>query len=1216
MREHVASDHYQLPSNMSIAQKSFAKIAALAVAISLVVGFAFVTAERAQAAALTSAQISSIISLLQSFGADSTTIANVQASLMGQPTSGSTGGSTSSVCPFTWTRNLTTGATGADVLALQKFLNSDSSTQVAVTGAGSPGNETQFFGPATGAAVTKFQVKYAAQILTPLGLTNGTAFFGASSRAKANELCASGGSTGGNTGGNTGGTTTGTGLMVSAGVQPQNSLAPASANRVPFTTFTLTAGNDGDVTVNGITVQRTGLAQDAAFSGVVLVDNSTGAQLDISKTFNSNHQAVVGGSFVVPRGISKSFTVAGNMSSDETLYAGQAAQLSVVAVNTTATVSGSLPITGATQTINSTLTLGTVTANTSSYDPGTTANKQIGTTGIRFSAMRLTAGSAEDITVHSIRWNQTGSAGSGDLANLMTVVNGTSYPTMVDATGKYYTTTFPAGVVVTKGNSIDVYLQGDLVGPASANRTVEFDIYKSTDIYITGNTYGYGITPGNPSATGVFRNDATNPWFTGYVVTIQAGTASTIQNNTSVAAQNVAVNVPNQPLGGFQTTILGEPISVQGMYFAIATSGTATGQITSVSLVDQNGTVVAGPVDASNGDGTHETATCASAAQYCLLHFTDTITLPTGTNSYHLVGKLPTTFSNGSTVILKTNPGSDWSNVTGQTTGNTISLTGNGAFQMNTMTVQSATTTIANASQPSSQNVVPGAQGFVFANIQLDGTQSGEDVRLSSLPLVLTVGAGGAVTDLTACQLWNGSTSLNTGSNVINSNNIQTSGSKTTFNFDNALTIPKGTVVTLALSCNLSSSAANNATYSWSKDAVPGDYNITGVQSGVSVTPSLVAGNAPTMTASTGAFTATAAGTAIAQPALAQVPAGSTGVTVGFVKFHATNEAVNLTKVGLTLTHGTYGSASTGSGHSSASGAGDVTLAYIYNGSTLVGTASFSGSQTTATTTLSTPVTLAKDADMTLTIKADIAPISVSGSAGIGDTLAIDPLNAQGTGAASGKTLNVSATSGVNGVQLFKSVPTVANNSSVSCSNSSTPVCTGTTQTLKQFTVTANNAGPVSVEQLKFFVSTSSANVTNLLVQVLDNGNNVATSTFGSTQCSTGCTAGQSAGTSAVVFTGGPVIIPAGTSYTFKLLADVAPTATTWSVNAKLKGTSAAIAGIGSTPTYIGTTTAIANADANSNFIWSDNATTTAGANDVDWFNGYQVSGLNGSAGF
>ncbi len=1201
---------------MSIAQKSFAKIAALAVAISLVVGFAFVTAERAQAAALTSAQISSIISLLQSFGADSTTIANVQASLMGQPTSGSTGGSTSSVCPFTWTRNLTTGATGADVLALQKFLNSDSSTQVAVTGAGSPGNETQFFGPATGAAVTKFQVKYAAQILTPLGLTNGTAFFGASSRAKANELCASGGSTGGNTGGNTGGTTTGTGLMVSAGVQPQNSLAPASANRVPFTTFTLTAGNDGDVTVNGITVQRTGLAQDAAFAGVVLIDNSTGAQLDISKTFNSNHQSVVGGTFVVPRGTSKSFTVAGNMNSDETLYSGQAAQLSVVAVNTTATVSGSLPITGATQTINSTLTLGTVTTNTSSYDPGTTANKQIGTTAIRFTGLRLTAGSAEDITLHSIRWNQTGSAGSGDIANVMTVVNGTSYPATVDSTGKYYTTSFPAGVVVTKGNSIDVYIQGDLVGASSANRTVEFDIYKNTDVYITGNTYGYGITPSATQGTGVFAHSNTNPWITGYAVTIQAGTASTIQNDTTIPSQNVAVNVSNQPLGGFQATILGEPISVQGMYFQIATTGTATGQITSISLVDKNGSVVAGPVDAALGNSN---ALCTDATKYCNIHFTDTVTLPTGTNGYHLVGKLPTTFSNGATVILSTNPSSAWSNVTGQTTGNTIALTGNGSFNMNTMTVQSATTTIANGSQPASQNVVPGAQGFVFANIQLDGTQSGEDVRLSSLPLMLTFSGGSpaaASTDLTSCQLWNGSTALNTGSNVVNSNNINTSsGSKTTFNFDNALTVPKGTVVTLALSCNLSSSASGGQ-YSWAADTNSGDYTVTGVNSGVSVTPSLVSGTAPTMTASTGAFTATAAGTAIAQPALAQVPAGSTGVTVGFVKFHASNEAVNLTKVGLTLTHGTYGSASTGSGHSSASGAGDVTLAYIYNGSTLVGTASFSGSQTTATSTLSSPVSLAKDADTVLTIKADIAPISVSGSAGIGDTLAIDPINAQGNGVSSGKTLNVSATSGVNGVQLFKSVPTVANNSSVSCSNSSTPVCTGTTQTLKQFTVTANNAGSVSVEQLKFFVSTSSANVTNLLVQVLDNGNNVATSTFGSTQCSTGCTAGQSAGTSAITFTGGPVIIPAGTSYTFKLLADVAPTQTTWSVNAKLKGTSAAIAGIGSTPTYIGTTTAIANADTNSNFIWSDNATTTAGANDVDWFNGYQVSGLNGSAGF
>jgi peptidoglycan hydrolase-like protein with peptidoglycan-binding domain len=89
---------------------------------------------------------------------------------------------------YSWTRSLTVGSTGEDVRMLQRLLNSNADTQVAVSGVGSRGNETTYFGPATKAAVMKFQNKYRSEVLTPSGLITATGYFGPASMNKANAL--------------------------------------------------------------------------------------------------------------------------------------------------------------------------------------------------------------------------------------------------------------------------------------------------------------------------------------------------------------------------------------------------------------------------------------------------------------------------------------------------------------------------------------------------------------------------------------------------------------------------------------------------------------------------------------------------------------------------------------------------------------------------------------------------------------------------------------------------------------------------------------------------------------------------------------------------------------------------------------------------------------------------------------------------------------------
>jgi peptidoglycan hydrolase-like protein with peptidoglycan-binding domain len=397
---------------MTLKNTRTAKLAAGVVGIAMTVS-AFVPAlASADQASDLQAQINSLLA----------TISSLQSQL-----SATTGGSTAST-GYTFNTNLTVGAKGTDVMNLQKVLNMSADTKVAMTGAGSPGLETTTFGPATKAAVIKFQNKY--------GITPAAGYVGAITRAKLNSMNS------GSTGGTTGGTTPVAGaLSVSAGSQPANSLAPQSAARVPFTTVVLTAGA-ADVTVNSLTVERSGLAQDAVFSGVVLL-KSDGTQIGIAKTLNSNHQAMVGEPWVIKAGTSQTVTVAGNMNSSLASYAGQVVGLNVVAVNTSASVSGSLPVMGAMHTVNATLTLGTAQLAVSSFDPNSSQTKEIGTTGYKFAGIRVTAGSAEQVRLWSVRWNQTGSASANDLANVKVYVDGTAYDTTVSADGKYFSSNFP-----------------------------------------------------------------------------------------------------------------------------------------------------------------------------------------------------------------------------------------------------------------------------------------------------------------------------------------------------------------------------------------------------------------------------------------------------------------------------------------------------------------------------------------------------------------------------------------------------------------------------------------------------------------------------------------------------------------------------------------------------------------------------------------------------
>jgi hypothetical protein len=786
-----------------IKRKIFAAITGLAVAAMIVAP--------SSAQALTAAELQTQINALMA------QLATLQGQL--SDLGGSTGGTVTGCAIASFTKNLSQGMTGADVKCLQIVLNSASDTKVALSGAGSSGNETTFFGSMTKAGVVKFQEKYASEILAVYGLTSGTGYVGSTTRAKLNTLLSSGGTGGtGGTGGETGGETVPAGALSVAitSDSPETATVPANATaaayNVPALKVKLTAG-DGPVTVTGLKILRSGMSEDAAVDSIRLYDED-GNQIGTSQSLGSNHKASFTSiSIKVPANSTKIITAKVSMTKSAS-YTGNVLKFGIesasdITSNATS-VGGTFPIVSNAITLSATVTIGTATLYNGTLGTRNAADLTVDPVqkDIRFTQVKISAGSAEGFIVKQITAVKNGTAASSDVTNIR-LVNDTSGATLgtVNALNSDGRAVFSnLNVAVTKGGYVELSILADM-NNSGAGRTIAFDLHDGVayTIDVVGSTYGYGLTPTRSDfcgSTGTCTAQAINQ---GYM---------TVQKSPKTPATGyIAIGASQVEIAAFDFAVYGEAVNITSTQVLIDPTTATASQFTNITGYDDSGAILFGPKD----------GTTASASDDQTLTFTDSYSLPIGINTIHIKTNVATDVTASDDTVDFEIPANS---ITGKgaTSGKNTYITSSSttkppsaAVTGNLQTVQGPALAVITAGTPVADYVVRSAQDEIFAYFDLDATASGENVKVTTILAFDTTDGSTANTsyeqDIINLELWGDpdttdSVAENIKLETTTSTAVQADTALTTFTFKTPLKIKKGTTTRLTLKADVASDAS------------------------------------------------------------------------------------------------------------------------------------------------------------------------------------------------------------------------------------------------------------------------------------------------------------------------------------------------------------------------------------------------------------------------
>jgi hypothetical protein len=988
----------------------------------------------------------------------------------------------------------------------------------------------------------------------------------------------------------TGGGVVGGSVTVSlAADTPASTTYLGSQARAPFLAVNVTNNSAADVTIDSIIIERGGLAVDADFATVAIVEDSpAGSQTGLNKTFNSDHRATVGDDIVVAAGTTKKIYVVGNMAASGTMTAGDTPKLGIysMTVKSGSSLSGSFPIWGNEMSLNTGVGIATATIAAGGSNPGSDAAPKVGDTDVEVAQVKVTNDSStEKVQIEKIVFKQAGTASDSDVGtySLYDSSDGTKLATAAQV-DKYIEFNLSPAFELGKSKNNEFMVKVDEVEGGSG-RTIQLDIHRNTDVLVKGLVYNSYVIPTFPATSQPYFNNTTDH-------NIGDGSLKVEPDSTFVAA-NIAEGQDGTQIGQWIFTVKGEAVDITAME-ALCKIGNAGGDISDMtSGIFYNVDTGAGLTGADDVSG--QTTTSAEGG----VTSTDTVSLDVGVHKVGLKVNLSSDFSTNQTIQCEIDPDT-WLDTTGQVTGNTITESPTASQQSALMTIKAATLAISMSNQPAAATVIRGTNNVEFANVQLDASGSGDDLTVTQIKTdIRTKASGNYPAELSNLKLWDGDTEVTVSNDPDPTSTTAGASATTTWSISPAITVAKGTVKVLTITANIASTPSADETFQ-----IGGASNVTSKDSeGEDVTETYNYGAGSTMTIATGGSLTFARSDTNTNTLLSS---NKTGVELGKITATALYENANIEKLYVDFTAFNSG------------GTDELLGYYLYDGATQIAEATITSSDASTLTfnMESDPFVVPVNETKELTIKADTADASKSGIAtnaspytGFNNT--VTAANAVVKGASGTTITPTSATLTFPTYALVKSAPTVT------IASTGDSVTSNGDYDLIDVTVAADSSGPVGLYKMSFKVTTTTVTADDF---TLYEGSNFVTKEFAASQTVSGVRQSED-GTGTgytlieVLFfddddaAANVEMVSAGSSKTYTLKASV-----TGYDSSTSNGISTSMLGDDTKASTSYNKNAVAvDALDDDDFIWSDlsygNTTTTATVT-MEWLNGYLVDGL------